>query len=602
MKEYRWCAIDAEGDAGERGLLGVAFCSDALRAYITDHDQIRAKLREHARNGYTFIAHNAGYDLPVIFWQLGVSMKATYYNGRFNHGSWKYDERRAACELWDTGAISGIRSLADLGIASGTPKLPTPQRLLGRDPDRYDWICAAHNRGECEECYALRDAEIPYQFMLLLAEQLRTWGVAPGHTIAAMAMNVWKALERPPPIALLQPKIEKLATPAYVGGRVECCKLGMVPGICVSDIASAYPAAMAETLYPDPSSMVYLREVSPAKVPWDREGVAEVSLRVPPSYVPPLPHLHQGERIFPSGSIRGCWTLLELRHAVQLGADIRWVHRAAWGARNLSPFANFVGALWFLREEYRVKGDPRELLAKLLMNNLYGRIGMRQDIERRVIGRHPLGESVLKLKGKNWSIFDNVVYADQTRQQRFGNDYRNVLWAAQTTSAVRVKLHRLMTLQGGNLLYCDTDSIITQGDPVGLGEGLGQLRLEGRFDRIMIAGPKLYALQRREQDMPDSWSVERCAPHQLRRCEECRWLPKAKGIPKAHALRFLREGEATFSRPIKPTEQHSRAIKAGTWIEVTRRKRYKVHRRTPINPDALRLEDGWSDTLAPYIG
>lgn len=574
MKDYKWCAIDAEGDVGNAGLIGVAFYADGVGDYYTDHKLIEAAIHSYAEAGYTFIAHNAEYDLSVIFWQLKIPMKAVYFSGRFNRGEWRYDKRKAMCQLWDTLSLSGGLSLYHLGKAIDVPKYPTPQRLKGVDPNRYAWTCERHQRGECEECYAIRDAEICWLFMTQLTTLLSSWGVEPHRRLAGLASHVWRALDHPEPIGIKNEPIRRLARASYHGGRTETFKLGTVGPCYSADVTSMYPAMMQNTLYPDPEHMIYVTDPSSNEC-LGYEGCADVEVTVPDTlYCPPLPHIVRGMLHYPVGRWRGSYTHYELRHALDCGAQIHHIYASAYSPIALSPFTQFVGALWQMREVFKKTGDPRHLFAKLLMNNLYGYLGMRDDLTRTDISMAEAGKKLSEQPKSWWYTEGGELFLTYERPQPKRNNWTNVLWAAQTTAAARVHLHRHMVAAGSSLIYCDTDSIFSMQPISGTGEGLGELADDGMFQEIIVAAPKLYALC-------DSGGT---------------WHAKAKGVSRTVALKFLRDGVATFNAPIKPLSQGRRKIAAGTWVPITRHQQYSLARRQPLDASAVASEDRWTDT------
>jgi DNA polymerase type B, organellar and viral len=575
-----WCAIDAEGDAGGRGLLGVAFYSVDHQEYVTDHTMIVAHLLDHARAGETFIAHNASYELGVVFWQLNIPMAVTYFDDRFSYGSWKYSSRQPAAELWDSAAMTGTRKLEDLGHGIGLQKYPTPQKLLGKDPDKYEWRCEQHGTWECVSCYAIRDAEIVYRAVVGLERLLGGWDVGPARSIAGMALSLWRAVDRPLPCRITGAKEAKLARDGYLGGRCEVLKLGIISPLYTADMSSMYGAVMAETPYPDPERLTYL-----TNVPWSQklagqEGMAECVLSVPAASVLPLPYTHKGERSYPAGQLTGVWTLRELRYAVSLGAVVHHVVRVASTSHVLQPFALYVPTLWELRQAYERKGHAYALFAKLLLNNLYGRIGMRDCVPRRTIAPMLGKWTPAKTHGRNHWVEGDQRWIETTTEQRTHSEFVNAMWAAQTTSEARIRLHQHMVRQGTELVYADTDSIFSSSPIVGLGEGLGALRDTGTYRQAVIAGPKLYALE----DGDGTWHA------------------RARGVPAAHALEFLRRQQVTFSKPLSPLEAKRQGRAAGEWVEITKHHIARPLVRTPIYPERLTLDAGWSDTLPPHVG
>src|SRR5438270_4454685 len=161
----KYCAFDTEGRVGGSGFESVSIYSDSTRYYGQSVAEAINILTNHALEGYTLAAHNAEYDISVLFWQHGYNVKCIYFNDRFNRGEWKAGKKGRIVQIWDTLRLSGGLPLRKVGEAIGYPKYETPQCLLGIEPDRYKWKCDQHNKWECVECYAIRDAEIVYRFL-----------------------------------------------------------------------------------------------------------------------------------------------------------------------------------------------------------------------------------------------------------------------------------------------------------------------------------------------------------------------------------------------------------------------------------------------------
>jgi hypothetical protein len=251
----------------------------------------------------------------------------------------------------------------------------------------------------------------------------------------------------------------------------------------------------------------------------------------------------------------------------------------AFAHRSIYPFTNYIGTLWAMREAYKKGNDPRQLFAKLLMNNLYGRLGMREEVERQDVFMSEHQPKGGKGDAFNFEQIGGQPFWSKTRSDNFHNRWANVLWAAQTTAAARVRLHSYLLQQGSALVYCDTDSVFSSQPIRGIGEGLGTLSDEQAYQAAIIAAPKLYALQEQTGE----------------------WHAKAKGVSKSFALEYLRTGSVTYKQPIKPRGQMQRGIAAGTWVEVTREHSLRPHRRHPVNPSYWESEYGWSDTSPPVI-
>jgi hypothetical protein len=94
----------------------------------------------------------------------------------------------------------------------------------------------------------------------------------------------------------------------------------------------------------------------------------------------------------------------------------------------------------------------------------------------------------------------------------------NVFLAAQISAAGRIFLFDELERQGENVVYCDTDSIITHGE-IDCDKGLGSWRLQMDHGSADLIGPKEYAIHN----------------------ERLGSVYKAKGIPSDLASEYFRQ-------------------------------------------------------------
>ena len=172
----------------------------------------------------------------------------------------------------------------------------------------------------------------------------------------------------------------------------------------------------------------------------------------------------------------------------------------------------------FIKEFYEregVKLDPAKMilnpglraLAKLKLNSLWGRLGMRDDKSKTEFVTDPARFNELLLSGKfnvqSFDLLSDEVMGVQFRVQENFDDVNpstNVILAAFTTSLARLHLYQFMEKLGSNLLYCDTDSVIFKHKPGDYmpptGNYLGALTSELKPDQWIVSfcslGPKCY--------------------------------------------------------------------------------------------------------------
>lgn len=124
---------------------------------------------------------------------------------------------------------------------------------------------------------------------------------------------------------------------------------------------------------------------------------------------------------------------------------------------------------------------------------------------------------------------------------------------------------------GCRVLYCDTDSVIYQGEGpryVLSARNPGEFEARGEFKLAWIEGKKEYAL----------------------RDSRGHWEPHIKGIPRAQRMHYLGTGRATFDRPVKMREAGRLKLQANVWRSVTKR-------RGAINRGRVKGSDGTLRTV-----
>jgi len=160
------------------------------------------------------------------------------------------------------------------------------------------------------------------------------------------------------------------------------------------------------------------------------------------------------------------------------------------------------------------KGHPMNLIAKLLMNSLYGKFGMKQertiteifnlsnDSEKELFSQmlDNFGSSVI-----DFVEIDNHVVTIRKNLLNFTNSSEdndlyhsldvNVAIASAITAGGRMWMSAIRKL-GILIYYSDTDSYVTN-KPLPkelIGDNLGQFKLEHTIKKAVFLAPKVYAL------------------------------------------------------------------------------------------------------------
>lgn len=285
----------------------------------------------------------------------------------------------------------------------------------------------------------------------------------------------------------------------YVGGRTEpFIREGF--GLKYFDINSSYPAAMLDTM---PGGVAAEWEGTPPdRMLTERIGFAQVDVHVPEGLrIPPLPVKGDGKEngpaklIFPVGRLTGIWEWGELQQALSMGCTIHKWHKSVW-YEPVEMFRDYVNDLY----KYRDKSNPAydEALAqvvKILLNATYGKFGMKTERKQIYLAGDP--EMPEKCCPVNGDPDCPLWYATKTVDA----PYVMPQIAARVTALARVRLLKgmLKALElGGDVYYCDTDSIVTNVD-LPTSNALGDLKDEfpeqsGKLHGLFL-GPKLYLLE-----------------------------------------------------------------------------------------------------------
>jgi hypothetical protein len=277
------------------------------------------------------------------------------------------------------------------------------------------------------------------------------------------------------------PQEWRMLREAYYGGRTFIGRPRAKAG-AHWDLSSAYPHALASTPVPIGSPMARTGVAARRDFANGLPGIFSASVIVPELFAPPLPVRETKRIVYPVGTVRGSWTGVELRAAMERGCvvgDIGWA--LVWPEEAVL-FRNLITKWWRARRKAG-KATARGMWLRELANSLTGKLAEGWD--RRVAkifpseivicqGRKPCSMyrctgacgaySQLDTWGEIWGVPIH-------RPAKSGH----IAWAATLTAATRVRLLEGIESQGESIVYSHTDSIWTVGDgPKPRGSKLGQ--------------------------------------------------------------------------------------------------------------------------------
>ena len=457
--------------------------------------------------------HNLQYDLGNLFADRLHEFSLTMVGGRLIKAQWKGKTFVDSFNLFPT-------SLASLGDAIGLEKL------------KFD----ANSRK-----YVMRDCQIILEALNHLQDTLKSFKVKKmPNTLGSMCVRVWKAMG-----GKNWSCHSDICKDTIFGGRVELFSKGGEGCVMWTDVNSLYPWAMTQK---------YPHECTQTK-DMKEYGLTEATVEVPQQPYAPLPYrtkeadgfsgISEGSILFPCGRFTGTWTNHELRNAVENhGVKILKLHYTFGTDRASDYYGNFVKK--FYKKRLESKTPAYKLIYKLLMNNLYGQLGM----SGKVIKTCKLTEIDLKR-----------IQRGDLRVQMIGNnvlkeffiplpEHCNYLHASYVTSYGRLRLLEFMRkVPPEDMVYCDTDSLFFFAKdwkaPFPTGDGLGEMKLEDKGSRITTYAPKVYSIND---------------------------IVKAKGVPRRLARKFVEQGYVEYDAPYKLRE-------AVTFYERGNRKKLSVWRK-----------------------
>jgi hypothetical protein len=292
---------------------------------------------------------------------------------------------------------------------------------------------------------------------------------------------------------------------AYYGGRTELFRSSYEGQVQYVDINSLYPYCMTKA-YPD----ILLPVTKPN---FANFGIASVEIYLPETLkLGVLPYRTSEGINYPLGYLKGVWTYLEIEEALKRGAKIIDVEWAEETTNCKSYYKAFM--LMLYKERLKAKNEADRLILKLLMNNLYGQLGMSGEITRLrnltdrdfdiAEGR---GNAYLDWQAKHphkvpaQYFIDNPVLHNckiLAKQEIPLPDHVNYSHAAYVTSYARIELLKWIEKIGvDRMLYCDTDSCIFTGDlNIPVSTELGGMKHEGEFRFYEAIQPKVYQLKK----------------------------------------------------------------------------------------------------------
>jgi len=346
-------------------------------------------------------------------------------------------------------------------------------------------------------------------------------------TLPGLAMRIYRSQFMPEnTIYQLLGNIEKDIRESYTGGAVDVyiphnrkntvfdITRALFQKIFIYDANSLYPFIMAETQMPIGKPFAFTGDIR--KIDPEAFGFFYCKI-TSPAY---LEHPILQRRIKTENGIRtiaglGSWSgwifSKEMDNAMKYGYQFEILKGYEFQSGDI--FSEYINTMYNLRMEYE-KDHPMNLVAKLLMNSLYGKFGMRLESTQVEIfdtddeSEAGLLKDMLDLYGKTVKDFiklDNHIvtvrdtllhYEYNENEDMFHGLDVNIAIASAVTAGGRMWMTYFKNNPLYKIYYSDTDSAaINKPLPSFMvGSALGQFKLEHVVKRAVFLAPKVYGL------------------------------------------------------------------------------------------------------------
>ena len=480
---------------------------------------------------------------PLIFHGKIISIKVTIGKGK-NQKTIIFKDSylllplslRNLCKAFDVTTSKGYFPflLSDIYYSGVLPALHlwskiTPsiyESLVSEYKGKKMWNFQLESTKYCKlDCLSLHEVIVKFNELIFKEFKIDSHKVL---TLPSLAMKIYKSHYMPEnSIYQLLGKAEEAIRQSYSGGAVDVyiphnrissffskVKDAFFKTLYYYDVNSLYPYVMAN--HPMPVGKPVYFDGDIRKIESDAYGFFYCKITSPDNLLHPIIQ----RKIKTSDGMRtiaglGSWNAwissIEIDNAVKYGYTFEILNGYQFEKGDL--FSSYVNKMYSLRLQYE-KGTPMNLIAKLLMNSLYGKFGMRMettvvdifdtstDLRLEIFKDtlEALGESItdyIKIDKSYVIVRDSRLSMkyDEKDDMYHGVDV-NIAVASAITAGARVHMSYFKNNPAFNLYYSDTDSAVTD-RPLPqhmIGSELGQVKLEHIINKAIFLAPKVYGL------------------------------------------------------------------------------------------------------------
>jgi len=363
----------------------------------------------------------------------------------------------------------------------------------------------------CEiDCISLYQVILKFSNMIFDLFKINMHNYA---TLSSIAFAIFRThFLRKDEIPQIYGQISKDIRQGYTGGAVDMYIPRPLKGtkIFCYDVNSLYPFVMDQFDMPVGKPTQFYGDIR--KIDPNAFGFFYCKIVAPDNLKHPILQTHiktkNGMRtIAPLGTWEDMIFSEEMDNALKFGYkfEILWGYK--FNRKNI--FKGYVGQLYNLRLKYP-KTNPLNLIAKLLLNSLYGRFGMDDrfpkiilfnnfkdfkfwfnDHSEDVVDFEELGNKVLvQHRSEDWDM-QTELYGDLETHNV------NIAIASAITAYARIHMSQFKNNPNFIFYYSDTDSAYIDRvlpDNMVSSTALGKMKLENILDKAIFLAPKVYYL------------------------------------------------------------------------------------------------------------
>lgn len=444
-------------------------------------------------------AHNLEYDLLFLLQEANKQLcwetldhvelcergmnqfyKATFYR----------DDQKL--ELYDSMALFGF----SLDVFTKNFSSVGQKLNLDFEKETFDIYNAHHIEYAKQDTRALLDSVINFDRAIY-----NIFGVHVKGTISSTALAAWEVtLKDDDCFTKLTPKQNEFTRHAYFGGLVFLTTTEIKTDVVSVDVNSMYPYCMRQFGVP-----VGVPELT-TKLITTHPAIYKVKVKAP-EYLQfgCLGYRDKKGIAWALGEFETYAFNFEIERAIKWGYEIEIIQGLLF-EKYIYPFNDLVDLCELKRAEY--KGQPFEIVVKLIQNSIYGKFATKEDGKEIII----TGDDVeLDDAWRPYLDCNAGGYPIQNCYERDTNRdtyYMLPHWAACITARARGELLDIFELTDKKAFYGDTDSIkmsrntfnsLNELKQLKLNNAYGALKLDDEYKTFKAIAPKVYTYEQNDK-------------------------------------------------------------------------------------------------------